>query len=380
MPVTFRPLSGLDRPLVWRHLQRLTARDSVLRFGHAVSDGQLQRYVQTINLNKDVAVGLFDDENLVGFSHGATYQEQGWPVTELGLSVERHLQGAGWGTLLLQESIERAAALGSTKFIVHTLTSNHAIRRMIKKHGGLEHVHANGELTAEFGLEARTTWNHMDHGMEDGVQVIRKIVDPNQPTVMCIHGAGGDPWQWRWQVMPSLAEAGYNSMAFSLPPGTHNGFQESLAEVDRWTRKVQGEKIFLAHSMGGFLIQHHLARTGERTPTLLVSSLPPFGMDGLQSPRTMDHVGATLKCDQAIFQLKNTLVDSKPVDTEKINASISLVAGAYDKVVPLEWQRRAAFHYRAPLRVLQGGHNLMLGDTAAGVVDGATELLDCLDG
>ena len=368
-----RPLSGLERVAVWHHLKELGEDDLHLRFGMKTTPEKLLKYVQSINLNRDIALGLFDTVNgkMMGFVHGGTYSEKGWPVTEVGISIHPTLQGKGWGTVLLEEVMHRAQALGATKLVVQTLTHNHAIRKILRKKGGAGIV-SGQELTAEFPLAESNEWNHMLHHFVDGVEVIEKVVDPSRPTVVFIHGAGGDAWQWRWIVMPELAKQKINSVALSLPyhgdTKKEGGFKEQVELIGAWHQKAGDKNMLVAHSMGGFLTQHHLAKSRTTAPTLLLSSLPPFNVSHLDET-FIDKVEDSLKCTQARSNLREILTDAHPVSTERVQAPITWVAGMHDKVVPLDWQRRAAHHYRAPLHVLDGGHNLMTGSAAPRVVD-----------
>jgi pimeloyl-ACP methyl ester carboxylesterase/GNAT superfamily N-acetyltransferase len=367
---SLRPISGLHRGQMLTHLTSLCPDDLSLRFGHATSFDELSRYVHSINLNKDVAIGLFSSDGvLCGLAHGATYSADGWPVMELGFSVNRVLQGKGFGQQLLSEVMRRAKVLGVIKLVVQTLSHNQAVRRILNKMGG-QAVCFGDEMVVEFDLAPQHASHQMTHRHEHGVFVIEKMTHPNAKTVLFVHGAGGDAWQWRWRVMPELSESGVNSVAISLPSGQDaddSAFESSLRLIEHWHRRLGPSTSLAAHSMGGFLLQHHLARTQTKSHATLIASLPPFNVGSIQGS-LIDSVSSQLTCPQAQEQLSHTLQDAFPVPTHLVQAPLKWIAGKYDRVVPLAWQEISAHHYRAPLHVLAGGHNLMLGDPASQIV------------
>ena len=341
--------------------------DLMLRFGVIMKSDAITNYVQKINLNRDIALGLFIGGVLKGFVHGAADVEDGWPVTEVGLSIDPSLQGQGWGSKLLDAAMEKARDNGSVKLIVNTLTKNKAIRAILKKHGGAEKIDGQ-DLSAEFNLQEKDDSMHMNHSLEDGIEVIEKIVEVNAPTVLLVHGAGGDAWQWRHQVMPELARNGINSLAFSLPDHGRSQhkeyvFDDYLNLIEKWHQKVGQDSVLVAHSMGGFLTQHYLAKSQQHNNTALVSSLPPFNVANFNKG-FLGGVASNLKCNQARNHLHHFLHKVPPVATERVKSDLLWVAGTYDKVVPIEWQKTSAFHYRSKLEELSGGHNLMNGSTA----------------
>lgn len=362
-----RPITGLERIAVWKHLKGMTEDDIMLRFGISTRPETMKSYVQKINLNRDLALGVFINNQLMGFAHGATYDEGGWQVTEVGLSVNSCLQGQGWGTKLLDAAIELARKNGSIKLIVNTLTRNQAIRRILKKRGGEERIEGQ-ELSAEFVLQEKDVNFKMQHSMDNGIEIIEKIVSVAAPTILLVHGAGGDAWQWRSHVMPELAKNGINSLAFSLPDHGNSGHQEYefddyLGLIERCHQKIGTENAVVAHSMGGFLTQHYLAKTQAESKSILVSSLPPFNVANFNKG-FLGGVASNLKCTQARNHLHHFLDKVQPVATERVRSDLSFVAGKYDKVVPIEWQKTTAFHYRSVLHELDGGHNLMNGKTS----------------
>ena len=332
------------------------------------------KYVQSINLNRDLALGLYDEQNtLVGFAHGAAYSEGGWPVTELGISVESGLQSSGCGTRLLDAIMELARKQGSTKLIVNTLTRNQAMKRILQKKGGQALI-SGSELVAEFSLGDLDDSHQMEHSYLDGMEVIRKTVHPESRTVFLLHGAGGDAWQWRLHMMPALARKGYNSVALSLPNHGRSAvrpgyvFSDYLRVVSQCYHQSDRKSILVGHSAGGFLTQHYLAQSQSEVPTLLVSSIPPFNFVDLDSG-FLHSVSEQLQCHQARDHLSHLIGKARPVETEKVVAPLVFVGGRYDRVVPESWQRKAAHHYRAPYHSLSGGHNLMVGSTSKEVTD-----------
>ena len=362
-----RPINGLERVSVWNHLIALKEDGLMLRFGYLIRSEKIKEYVQQINLNKDIALGLFVNEKLMGLAHGATYAENGWPVTEVGLSVDPSLQGKGWGTKLLDAAIEAAKIQNSVKVIVNTLTSNSAMRKILEKRGGRAVVDGK-DLSVEFVLPNNNSNLEMNHYKIDGMEVIEKNVNRDGPKFLFVHGAGGDAWQWRSELMPKLAEGGANSIAFSLPYHGNSDekkyeFGDYLKLIEKMHKIAGDDAIIVAHSMGGFLTQHYLAETKVRCKVVLISSMPPFNVANFDKG-FLNGVSSNLKCTLARKNLHGFLNKVNPVDSEKIEAKISMIGGTFDKVIPIEWQRKSAFHYRSKLIELPGGHNLMNGITS----------------
>jgi hypothetical protein len=58
--VPIRSLGRRHRQRIGEHLLALTPSDRYLRFGHAIGDGQITRYAQTLDFERDELFGVFN--------------------------------------------------------------------------------------------------------------------------------------------------------------------------------------------------------------------------------------------------------------------------------------------------------------------------------
>jgi RimJ/RimL family protein N-acetyltransferase len=152
MTYQIRSVRPSERPKVLAHTLSLSTDDRHLRFGVGLNDDAISDYINRIDFNKDLVMGVFNiDQKLLGVAHGATYSQDGKIVTELGISIEATLQGQGFGSKLIDEILLRAKLMGSTQLIVQTLTHNTALRAILKKKGGTGTAEGT-EFTARFNL------------------------------------------------------------------------------------------------------------------------------------------------------------------------------------------------------------------------------------
>ena len=93
--VPIRSLAPRHRERIWAHLKQLDERDRYLRFGYGASDEQLQRYVESLDFERDEVFGIFNRRlQLIALAHLA-YEPPGRtdggtrPLAEFGVSVPR---------------------------------------------------------------------------------------------------------------------------------------------------------------------------------------------------------------------------------------------------------------------------------------------------
>lgn len=141
-----------DKEAIVAHLMALGDKGIASRFGFPASEYQVIQYTDKIDFDNDILVGLFKDEEMLGFAHGATCVNESEEVTELGISISPELHGQGWGSKLTDEIIKKASAHGSRKLIFFTSVKNHAIRKIVEKHHATTTTDC-GDLTAVVPLE-----------------------------------------------------------------------------------------------------------------------------------------------------------------------------------------------------------------------------------
>lgn len=367
--ITLNRLNGLQRDLIFEHLASLSNEDVALRFGHYMNHDNFRDYVNKINFNRDIVLGAFTiDDQLVGFCHSVGYHEKGFPVADVGISVNSTLRGQGIAWRLLQATFDLAAQRQITKIYIYTLRRNTPMYKLMKKLNG-QLIIEDDEITVSFDLNQLHESEKMEHFIDDnGIEHIRKIVntDKNAINILFVHGAGGDAWQWRSLFMPYFAKKNINTLAISLP--NHGQSKKDLSyNLEDYVTIIKNahetlgtNTIIVGHSMGGFLVQKYSSQYPINNKIILLAAMPPFNpanLDGGFISLIQHH----LKDDQARQHLNGLLGEAESIDTENILSPIVLLAGLKDSVIPLKWTKKMSFHYKAPLYTVDSGHNLMLG-------------------
>lgn len=112
--------------------------------------------------------------------------------------------------------------------------------------------------------------------------------------LLFVHGAFAGAWCYRPHFLPWFAARGWAGRAFSLRGHGASSGHESLATasvedyladlavmVARTTEAAGAPPVLVGHSMGGFLVQQHLARhPASGAGMILLASVPPSGLWG----------------------------------------------------------------------------------------------------
>jgi len=227
----------------------------------------------------------------------------------------------------------------------------------------------------------------------------------HETPLLFVHGMWHGAWCWETFQRP-LAEAGWQSIAISLPGHAGSPTQRSLRwctlgyylgfirrEIDRLGVKP----VLLGHSMGGALTQHYLAKIGDDLPAaVLVAPWPytshPWGPILLAKLDFIGLLTAFLTLHSGVFMrtpahASAALLGPDPAVTPEwlhsrlngesfivmnqhtwplwnaphiLKTPTLLLAGELDAVCPLVWEKRTAARYGSELVVVSGaGHNLM---------------------
>ncbi len=172
--IAVQRLHALHRPEIGRHLLDLPAHDRRLRFGQAVRDDMIQRYVAGIDLGRDRLFGVFaPDLRLFGFAHLAL--EPDGRSAELGLSVVADRRGKGYGAALLERSVLHAANRGCRTLFMHCLAENEIMMHLAVK-AGLTVVVRYGEADAKLALDRRAHGGALREAMADQVALVDYIL------------------------------------------------------------------------------------------------------------------------------------------------------------------------------------------------------------
>lgn len=169
--VPIRKLSVRHRSRIRAHLGGLDTHDRYLRFGHAASEEQLDRYVASLDFVRDEILGIFNRRlELIGLAHLAydpAPQLQGRPpMAEFGVSVMQKGRGRGYGERLFQHAILHARNRGIETLFIHALSENGPMLRMARRAGAK--VERDGsESVAWLKLQIDTIGSHMDELLGD---------------------------------------------------------------------------------------------------------------------------------------------------------------------------------------------------------------------
>jgi len=130
-------LTARHKADVVKHLQALRGHDRFLRFGHAATDAQIERYVEGIRWEQDQVYGIYDyKERLLAMAHLAELGPlQGEPAAEFGVSVRKGARGKGLGARLFAHAVDHARNHGIAWLCIHALNENKPMLS-IARHAG----------------------------------------------------------------------------------------------------------------------------------------------------------------------------------------------------------------------------------------------------
>ena len=167
--VPIRSLAPRHRPRIAEHLLGLPERDRYLRFGHHVSDAQIQRYADDLDFDRDEIFGVFNRRlQVAAMAHLAYLPPRGCGVAEFGVSVAPRLRGRGLGARLFDHAILHARNRQVDTLIVHALSENTAMLR-IALAAGARVQRAGQETEAVLKLPQEDVSSHLEALL--GVQV-----------------------------------------------------------------------------------------------------------------------------------------------------------------------------------------------------------------
>ena len=140
--VPVRSLGARQRDRITTHLLALDERDRYLRFGHAASDAQIQRYVEALDFDQDEIFGIFNRKlELIAMAHLAfpLAGPGGAPptVAEFGVSVSSAARGRGFGRRLFEHAMLHARNRRVGALVIHALSENTAMLRIASSLGAI---------------------------------------------------------------------------------------------------------------------------------------------------------------------------------------------------------------------------------------------------
>jgi GNAT superfamily N-acetyltransferase len=160
--IRVKELSERERRRLLMHFLVLGDNDRLLRFGTALPDELITRYVQRINFARDTVLGVYDSKlKLVGVGHLAFEPREALPVVagvttkahvaEFGVSVFESARGQGIGSKLFERAAIHCRNADIDTLYMHCLASNQTMIHIAKK-AGMEIHRAHGEADAYLKL------------------------------------------------------------------------------------------------------------------------------------------------------------------------------------------------------------------------------------
>lgn len=180
--VRVKELAERDRRCLLMHFLSLDANDRGLRFGAAMSDDAVTRYVQMLDFARDAVFGVYDDDlelNAVGHLafvpresipvlHEATAKTQ---VAEFGVSVVPRARGQGVGSKLFERAAIHCRNRDVDTLTMQCLASNQVMMHIARK-SGME-IHCEyGEANAFLKLRPPDPGSVMQEALEEQIATL----------------------------------------------------------------------------------------------------------------------------------------------------------------------------------------------------------------
>jgi len=239
--------------------------------------------------------------------------------------------------------------------------------------------------------------------MDLNVVVTHPNRDAHPTPVVFVHGAWHGAWCWSEHFTGYFADRGYTSYALDLRGhGASTGNLKStrivhyVHDVRRLALELEVEPVIIGHSMGGFIVQHYLARY-RATAGVLMAPVPTTGAIGAtlrvlgKHPMAFARANATLSLGPIVddperaasllfgpeMNLEEALAYGMRMQDESYPAYLEmildlprasrvkdpmLVLGAqYDKLISPQEIRATARAYGTEPVIIRGmGHDMML--------------------
>ena len=170
--IPIRSLSARHGAQLLAHLLGLSERDRYLRFGYAANDEQIERYVRSIDFDRDGVFGVFNRRlELIATAHLAYMPpaaDSGERTAEFGVSVLDKARGRGLGAHLFRHAMLHARNRQVAVLFIHALSENTAMLKIARGAGAT--VERDGpESQAWLRLPAETLASRLDEIMDDQV-------------------------------------------------------------------------------------------------------------------------------------------------------------------------------------------------------------------
>ena len=172
--VPIRSLAERHRSRICNHLIALDESDRYLRFGFPATDEQIQRYVSSLNFERDEVFGIFNRRlELITVAHLAYLPVSGeglqaGAAAEFGVSVLKRARGRGYGGRLFEHAVLHARNRGCDRLFIHALSENTAMLKIARSHGAVLE-RAGSETDAHLRLPPATLDSRMSEMVDEQV-------------------------------------------------------------------------------------------------------------------------------------------------------------------------------------------------------------------
>lgn len=135
--IPIRSLGPSHRDRIASHLLELDEQDRYLRFGYAANDEQVQRYVDSLDFERDDIFGVYNRKlALVAMAHLAFAEDPAMlSCAEFGVSVLKRSRGRGYGGRLMERAVIHARNEGVDMLFIHALSENTAMVKIARRAG-----------------------------------------------------------------------------------------------------------------------------------------------------------------------------------------------------------------------------------------------------
>ncbi len=122
---------------ITQHLKDLSEHDRHLRFGYTATDEHINRYVQSLNFERDEIYGIFNtDLEIIAMAHLAIIKKEGRESSsEFGVSVTAHARARGYGARLFDRAVIHARNEKVYQMYIHALSENAPMIKIARKGG-----------------------------------------------------------------------------------------------------------------------------------------------------------------------------------------------------------------------------------------------------
>jgi hypothetical protein len=233
---------------------------------------------------------------------------------------------------------------------------------------------------------------------------------PRETPLLLVHGGWHGAWCWAENFLPFFAAHGYVALALSLrghgrssgalPPLPHHivDYIEDVTSVSRIVVERYGRPpAIIAHSLGGFVVQHYL-QTNAAPAAVLIASVPHYGLKKVRLQYFLRHpIMATMatlthdphwmvrnvrvardaffsramprdqverfyaQLDHESYWALNDLLHGPVPDPAKIRLPLLVLGGELDRLIPAGDVRATGEAYGSPAIFLSNiAHDMMI--------------------